>query len=44
MYVGGMGRGEVYMMLSCGLVTPLNVAEDAVSLHRPDLVTVTAIE
>ena len=44
MYVGGMGRGEVYMMISCGLVRPLNVAEDAVSLHRPDLVTVTAIE
>ena len=44
MYVGGIGRGEVYMMISCGLVTPLNVAQDAVSLYRPELVIVTAIE
>lgn len=36
--------GEVCMMISCGLGTPLNVAQDAVSLFRPDLVIVSAVE
>lgn len=34
--VGEISRGEVNMMIYCGLVTPLHVAQDPVSLYCPD--------